>query len=561
VGVIERAETDAVLAPADVRRRAREILGHRALLPGQSDAVRAVVAGNDTLALLPTGGGKSAIYQLAGLERPGATVVVSPLLALQQDQVESLRELELPCRLLNSTLSAAEREEALVAFERAEIEFLLLAPEQLAAADLLDRIARAEPSLLVVDEAHCVSEWGHDFRPEYRRLGAVREAIGHPPILALTATASPSVREDIVRWLGLRDAVVVARGFDRPELVLGVTLRGEASTKRATLLEWVAQAEKPGIVYCATRHAAEEVAEQLSKRGIDAQAYHAGMKTSRREEVLIAFMDDEIEVVVATVAFGMGVDKANVRFVAHHDPSDSIEAYHQEIGRGGRDGQPADAQLFFNPADLALRRFQSVPPALSPDDVKRVLRALADGPLPIADIAARAKRSTSRVEQAVGRLEEVGGVRLGPTGDVELLGEPDATRRAALIREAINEQERRRRHARSRVELLREYAETRGCRRRFLLNALGEELDEVPCGRCDNCLSGLTEEMGADDASSAFTLNQPVIHSTFGRGEVTRVERDIVGVRFEVSGYKSFALPEVVDLELLRPLDPEIELA
>jgi ATP-dependent DNA helicase RecQ len=399
VGAVERAEIDVVLAPADVRRRAREILGHRTLLPGQSDAVRAIVAGKDTLVLLPTGGGKSAIYQLAGLERAGSTIVVSPLLALQQDQLDGLRELDLPARALNSTLSASEREETLSEFERGDIEFLLLAPEQLASPDVLERLCRAEPSLLVVDEAHCVSEWGHDFRPEYRRLGAVRDALGGPPILALTATASPAVRDDICRWLGMDQAVVVARGFDRPELILSVTLRGEERTKRDGLLDWVAtEAQKPGIVYAATRRAAEELAALLEERGLRCAAYHAGQPHRDREQTLDRFMANEIDVVVATIAFGMGVDKPNVRFVAHYDPSDSIEAYHQEIGRAGRDGVEADARLFFNPADLGLRRFQSVPPALSVDDVQRVIRALREGALEFAEIAASTRKTRSRVE-------------------------------------------------------------------------------------------------------------------------------------------------------------------
>jgi ATP-dependent DNA helicase RecQ len=555
VGVVERADADAVLAPVDIRRRAREALGHRQLLPGQAEAVGSIVAGNDTLVLLPTGGGKSAIYQLAGIERAGTTLVVSPLLALQHDQIAGLEELGLPARLLNSTLSAAEREQTLTQFECGDVEFLLLAPEQLASADVLERVSRAEPTLLVVDEAHCVSEWGHDFRPEYRRLGAVREAIGDPPILALTATASPPVRDDIVRWLRLRNANIVARGFDRPEVFLRVTLRGEQSTKREALLEWVAAAERPGIVYTATRRAAEQVAAALAERGLDAQPYHAGMPAKRRGAVLDAFMADEIEIVVATIAFGMGVDKPNVRFVAHYDPSDSLEAYHQEIGRAGRDGERAEAQLFFNPADLGLRRFQSVPPSLSADDIRRVLRVLGDGAIALSDLSARTKRSVARAEQIVGRLEEVGAAEIGPSGEIELIGDVDTNGRAQIVRDAVNEQERRRRHARSRVELLREYAETRGCRRRFLLNALGEEFEHVPCGACDNCVSGVTEEIGADEVGGRYRLNDAVIHSVFGRGEITRVERDVVGVRFDAAGYKTFALPDVADMGLLRVLD------
>jgi ATP-dependent DNA helicase RecQ len=358
-----------------------------------------------------------------------------------------------------------------------------------------------------------------------------------------------------LRWLDLRDTVVVARGFDRLELFLAVTLRGEERTKRDALVEWVAQADRPGIVYTATRRGAEDLAAVLKERGVKAEAYHAGMRAKRRQELLEQFMSDDIEVVVATIAFGMGVDKPNVRFVAHYDPSDSLEAYHQEIGRAGRDGERAEVRLFFNPSDLGLRRFQSVPPALSVDDVRRVLRALGDGPKSLAQISARTKRSAARAEQTVGRLEEVGAVAIGPSGEVELIGEMDSDRRAQVVRDAVNEQERRRRHARSRVDLLREYAETRGCRRRCLLNALGEEFERVPCGACDNCVSGLTQEIGSDEIDGPYRLNDDVVHSVFGRGEVTRVEHDVVGVRFDAAGYKTFALPEVVDMGLLRILE------
>jgi ATP-dependent DNA helicase RecQ len=198
---------------------------------------------------------------------------------------------------------------------------------------------------------------------------------------------------------------------------------------------------------------------------------------------------------------------------------------------------------------------QSVPPALSVGDARRVLRALGDGPKSLAEISARSKRSVARAEQTVGRLEEVGAVTIGPSGEVQLFGEIDSNRRAQIVRDAVNEQERRRRHARSRVELLREYAETRGCRRRFLLNALGEEFERVPCGACDNCASGLAQEMGSDDIDGPYRLNDHVVHSVFGRGDVTRVEHDAVGVRFDAAGYKTFALPEVVDMGLLRVLD------
>src|SRR3954470_17981178 len=257
---------------------ARETLGHRTLLPGQAEAIAAVVEGRDTLALLPTGGGKSAVYQLAGVSIDGPTVVVSPLIALQQDQLAGLQELDLPAALLNSTIPAAQREATIGAFERGEIEFLLLSPEALADAELLKRLASASPSLLVVDEAHCVAEWGRDFRPEYRRLGAVAEELGRPPILALTATASPFLREEIIERLGLRDPAIIARGFDRPNLTLAVDQQPDTVRKRRAVVERAAELDGSGIVYVATRRAADEVAAELGAAGgVAAAAYHAGL--------------------------------------------------------------------------------------------------------------------------------------------------------------------------------------------------------------------------------------------------------------------------------------------
>src|SRR3954463_105303 len=372
------------LTVADVKRAARDVLGHRQLLPGQAEAVRSIADGRDTLVLLPTGGGKSAIYQLAGLSLDGATVVVSPLIALQQDQLDSLADFDLPAAALNSTLSDAERADVIQRFASGQLEFLLLAPEQLTDDETLATLARRQPSLFVVDEAHCVSEWGHDFRPEYRRLGQVREKLGAPPILALTATASPPVREDIVEWLGMTDPTVVARGFDRPEVFLEVSTPPDTRRKREALLAWVAEAPTPGIVYVATRGAADDLAGVLHESGVAAVAYHAGLPKRVRTAVLDQFMDDRLQVVVATIAFGMGVDKPNVRFVAHYDPSGTIEEYHQEIGRAGRDHERATAHLFFDPADLGLRRFQSIPARLDPAEVERVVRLLRrDTRLPV----------------------------------------------------------------------------------------------------------------------------------------------------------------------------------
>jgi ATP-dependent DNA helicase RecQ len=307
---------------------------------------------------MSTGYGKSAIYQIAALLIPGPTVVVSPLIALQRDQVEELEhENAGGAAAVSSFEAAGARREALEELAEGELEFLFLAPEQLAKEDVLAEVAAARPSLFVVDEAHCISEWGHDFRPDYLKLGAVAEAVGRPPILALTATASPPVREEIVERLRMRSPEVIVRGFDRPGIWLGVEHFHAEHAKRDALVHAVAGEPKPGIVYAATRRMTEELAAELAGSGLRALAYHGGMGRRERVEAQEAFMADELDVVVATTAFGMGVDKPNVRFVFHSEPADSVDSYYQEIGRGGRDGEPARALLFYRPEDLGMRRF------------------------------------------------------------------------------------------------------------------------------------------------------------------------------------------------------------
>ncbi len=343
---------------ADLHEVARERFGYDSLLPGQEQAMRTVLEGRDTLAIMPTGSGKSAIYQIPALLLDGPTVVVSPLIALQRDQVEALEETGVTdAAQANSTLSATERSEAFERLDSGELEFLFLAPEQFSNEETMARVREAQPSLFVVDEAHCISAWGHDFRPDYLNLGAVADELGRPPILALTATASPLVRDEIMARLSMKDPEVVVRGFDRPNIRLEVRRFADENAKRSALLECVSEAKKPGIVYVSTRRAGEDLAGELWKQGVGAVYYHGGMSRSEREEAQAAFMENAFEVVVATTAFGMGIDKPDVRFVFHYDIPDSVDSLYQEIGRAGRDDEPADAVLFYRSEDLGIRRF------------------------------------------------------------------------------------------------------------------------------------------------------------------------------------------------------------
>src|SRR5215211_8045103 len=500
-----------------VDRVVQEKLGHEQLRPGQDEAIAAVLAGHDTLVVMPTGSGKSAIYQTVGAMIPGVTVVVSPLIALQQDQVEAITEIDAGgAALLNSALPAAEREEALDEFEQGATEFLFLAPEQFANEETFARVQASEPSLFVVDEAHCISEWGHDFRPEYLRLGAVIEALGRPRVLALTATASPPVRQEIVKRLGMREPRIVVRGFDRPNIRLAVEGFADEEDKREALIAHVIDAPKPGIVYAATRKHTEELAASLVEHGVDAVAYHAGMAAGERTRVQEAFMSDAAEVIVATTAFGMGVDKLNVRFVYHLDVSESVDAYYQEIGRAGRDSDPAEAILFYRPEDLNLRRFLASSGQVDAEQITRVADAVQDAvePLQVEVISEEADLSQTKVMIALNRLEETGAVEVRPSGEVVATANEDV---AGAAEEAAEAQQNLRESARSRIEMMRGYADMTDCRREYILNYFGE-IYPPPCDNCDNCLAG--RSLTRSSSAQPFPINSRVVHKKWGPGLV-----------------------------------------
>jgi ATP-dependent DNA helicase RecQ len=532
----------------ELRRLAAEKFGWAELSAEQIEAMSAVVAGRDVLVVLPTGAGKSAIYQVPALVLPGPTVVVSPLLALQQDQIQGLAEAAVPDAVaLDSRQSAAERERVWAAIREGTAEYVFLSPEQLAKDEVVTGLAEAGVSLFVVDEAHCVSAWGHDFRPDYLRLAPVVERLGRPPVVAMTATAAAPVREDITTSLALRDPRPVVASFDRPNLHLAVARFTDDAAKRAAVADRVTELSGSGLVYTASRRQTEEYAAELSARGLRAFGYHGGMKAADRDEVHRRFAAGETDVVVATSAFGMGIDRPDVRFVLHASVPDSVDTYYQQIGRAGRDGEPAEVLLCYRPEDLAVQRFLTR--SAVPDDVLReVVEALRrGGPLNRRQLAEAVPAPAARRTRALNLLERCGDVLAGADGKFALTGARAST--DEVVAHAAGEAEHAAEVVRSRVEMLRAYAETTGCRRRYLLGYFGEELAE-PCGNCDTCEAGTAAAEPPPDGE--FRAETVVRHAEWGRGVVMTVEGDKLTVLFDEVGYRTLSLPVVREQELLR---------
>ncbi|ROP75505.1 ATP-dependent DNA helicase RecQ [Frigoribacterium sp. PhB107] len=543
---------------ADVAAR---LFGWDDLKPAQVEAVESLLAGRDTFGIMPTGFGKSAIYQVTGALLDGPTVVVSPLIALQADQVAGLvgHPDAPPAVDVNSGHTDDENDESWRRVDAGEVTYVFLAPEQLARDETVERLARAGVSLLVVDEAHCVSSWGHDFRPDYLHLGEIVERLGRPPVLALTATGSGPVRDEVIERLRLRDPLVISRGFDRPNLSLAVHRHGDEAEKRRAIVEQVAQLTTPGIVYVATRKESERYAEQIADRCPDrtVEAYHAGLRSAERGALHERFHAGEMDVIVATSAFGMGIDKPDVRFVVHADVPESLDAYYQEIGRAGRDGEPADATLHYRAEDLSLRSFfaAGLPSRAELRRVHAAIRA-SSGPVKRKAISEATELKPRQVSRLVDLLLEAGVVAESKTGyEVTTdLASKEAAEQARQVAEG------RERVEKSRIEMMRTYAESHGCRRRFLLGYFGEEAPER-CGNCDDCRAAAAEpdrpadaeEARVDDPAHAplFDPDTRVSHPAWGEGTVMSTEGDRMTVFFEGEGYKVLALEAVAEHHLL----------
>jgi len=328
-----------------------DVFGYKQFRDGQETVINDLISGRDALVVMPTGGGKSLCFQIPALVREGICIVVSPLISLMKDQVDTLRACGVAAAYLNSSLSYQEQNDIINSLHRGQLKLLYVAPERLLRPDFIARLQHLPINLFAIDEAHCISSWGHDFRPEYAQLGHLKEYFPTIPLVALTATADHATQQDILQRLNLNDPLIEIRSFDRPNIEY---LLIEKYRPLSQLFNYLDQhKDESGIIYCTSRKRTEEIAGKLAAKGLNSRCYHAGLPIEERQRVQELFIKDEVEIVVATVAFGMGIDKPNVRFVVHYEIPKNIESYYQETGRAGRDGLPAQAMLFYDPADPA----------------------------------------------------------------------------------------------------------------------------------------------------------------------------------------------------------------
>jgi ATP-dependent DNA helicase RecQ len=530
----------------DLQRALAEKFGFASFYPGQEEVVQRVLHGKDTLAILATGAGKSLTYQLPALLLEGTTVVVSPLIALMKDQVDMLRQRGInDVVALNSTLSEDQELAARARIATGRVRIVYTTPEKLEDEGFQALLRSIQVPLFVVDEAHCISQWGHDFRPAYLALGHVIERLGRPTVLALTATATPAVREDILHQLGIEHVKPIVKGFDRPNLLYEAR-KADKEADKLKILAGLFTGDQAlpgtGIIYTATIKNALEVQRYLTDElDIAASVYHSKLHKEERTSVHELFMEEKIRAVVATNAFGLGIDKPNIRFVVHYDLPGSIEAYTQEAGRSGRDGELSRCILIYRMSDTRVQNYFLTGKYPDIEEVQRVFGTIEvfgdqSGGVAMTDLRKILQLPLTKLKVILALLKKSGFIEhVGKSA----YGLTEAVRKNRDLVLSLANYETKKSYDQSKLAMMLQYAESNVCRRRFLLNYFGEDYDRVNCQACDNCLR---IEPGSEEdcwIAGEFRIADVVVHPKFGTGTVERAERDLVTVLFPSFGYKT----------------------